>query len=72
MGLRHESDRAEVYDHGCAKSRRADALGDLIWMIGLPKGPGQPYDPDTYVISRGREWSIIRDHARRFAQGKLV
>ena len=71
-GAAARPDRPEVYDSWLREIEDSDALGDLIWMIGLPKGPGQPYDPDTYMISDGPELSIIGDHARRFAQGKLV
>jgi mannan endo-1,4-beta-mannosidase len=71
-GVTSGRDRTEVYDRWLREIESADAVGDLIWMIGLPKGPGQPYDPDSYVISSGPELSIVRDHARRFAQGKMV
>ncbi len=71
-GVAAQVDRAEVYDRWLREIESADALGDLIWMVGLPKSAGQPYDPDSYVISQGRELSILRDHARRFVQGKLV
>jgi mannan endo-1,4-beta-mannosidase len=57
--------RAQVYDTWLREIERSDALGDLLWMLGLPKGPGQPYDPDSYVISSGSEIGVIRAHARR-------
>jgi hypothetical protein len=33
-------------------------------MLGLPKGPGQPYAPDKYVITGGPELDVIRQHAQ--------
>ena len=64
-GVADLPNRAQVYDTWLREIERSDALGDLLWMLGLPKGPGQPYDPDSYVITEGREIDVIRDHARR-------
>jgi mannan endo-1,4-beta-mannosidase len=58
-------DRAQIYETWLREIEDANALGDLLWMLGLPKGPSQPYDPDNYVISAGPEMDVIRSHARR-------
>jgi hypothetical protein len=46
-----------------------DIAGDLVWMTGLPKSFGQPYDPDGYVIGNVEEAPAIRDHAVKMLQG---
>ena len=40
-----------------------DGAGDMLWMLGLPKSPGQPFDPDHYVISNPADVPAIREHA---------
>jgi mannan endo-1,4-beta-mannosidase len=57
--------RAQVYDTWLREIETSNALGDLLWMLGLPKSAEQPYDPDSYVIAGGPEIDVIRDHARR-------
>ena len=53
-GIGAEFKRPQVYDTWLREIERSDALGDLLWMLGLPKDPGQPYDLDRYVITEGR------------------
>lgn len=42
------------------------AAGDLVWMIGLPKSPEQPFAPDAYVLYSADDATSIREHARGF------
>jgi mannan endo-1,4-beta-mannosidase len=64
-GLRNSDDRAALYRDWLQEVDDSGAGGALVWMIGLPKSPDQPYDPDGYVIGEGPEAAAIRD----FAQG---
>ena len=57
--------RAQVYDTWLREIETSNAVGDLLWMLGLPKSTEQPYDPDSYVIAGGPEIDVIRDHAKR-------
>lgn len=41
-------------------------VGDMLWMLGLPKSQEQPYDPDGYVVKNVGEASAIREHATRW------
>jgi mannan endo-1,4-beta-mannosidase len=56
--------RADIYAAWLQEVEQAGALGDLVWMLGLPKGPDQPYTPDSYVIHDGAEMHVIRRHAQ--------
>jgi mannan endo-1,4-beta-mannosidase len=56
--------RAGVYQNWLRLIEESNSLGDLLWMLGLPKGPGQPYAPDKYVITGGPELDVIRQHAQ--------
>lgn len=58
-------ERARVYDSWLRLVEDSNSLGDLLWMLGLPKGPQQPYTPDSYVIGEGPELDVIRRHARK-------
>ena len=42
-----------------------EIVGDLVWMTGLPKSAGQPYDPDGYVIESIDRAPAIREHVGR-------
>jgi endo-1,4-beta-mannosidase len=64
-GLRNSDERAALYRDWLQEVNDSGAGGALVWMIGLPKSPDQPYDPDDYVIGEGPEAAAIRD----FAQG---
>jgi mannan endo-1,4-beta-mannosidase len=59
--------RAQVYESWLRLIEDSNSLGDLLWMLGLPKAPGQPYTPDSYVVGDGPELEVIRRHA-----GKLL
>jgi hypothetical protein len=56
-------ERARVYESWLRLIEGSGSLGDLLWMLGLPKGAGQPYTPDSYVIADGPELTMIRRHA---------
>jgi hypothetical protein len=56
-------DRAALYAEWLSEVKAADGLGALVWMIGLPKGPGQPYVLDSYAITKGPELRTLRSHA---------
>jgi mannan endo-1,4-beta-mannosidase len=63
-GLRNSGDRAALYRDWLQEVSGAGAGGALVWMIGLPKSPDQPFDPDQYVIGQGPEAAVIRDFAQ--------
>jgi mannan endo-1,4-beta-mannosidase len=58
-------DRPQIYQAWLAEVEKSNSLGDLLWMLGLPKGPGQQYGLDGYVITDGPELGPIREHAER-------
>lgn len=66
--LANDEQRAAVYDAWLTEVEQAGALGHLLWMLGLPKGPGQPYDPDGYVIGEDPVKTVVRAHARKLLQ----
>lgn len=57
--------RAEIYDAWLKEVEDAGGLGHLLWMLGLPKGPGQQYAPDDYVVNGEPEMEVIRKHAEK-------
>ena len=59
-------DRTQIYEAWLREVEDAKVLGSLLWMLGLPKGPGQQYAPDGYVVSSGPELTLIREHADSF------
>lgn len=63
-GSNNPATRSELYASWLRSIEDSDALGDLVWMLGLPKGPGQSYAPDAYVIHDGPELDVIRRHAQ--------
>jgi len=62
-GLRNSDDRAALYRDWLQEVSNSGAAGALVWMIGLPKSPDQPFDPDEYVIGPGPEADAIRHFA---------
>jgi mannan endo-1,4-beta-mannosidase len=61
-------DRAALYRDWLQDVSDLGANGALVWMLGLPKGPDQPFDPDPYVIGGDApEAAAIRDFARAFS-----
>ena len=64
MSRRNSADRAALYRDWLQEVSNSGACGALVWMIGLPKGPDQPFDPDPYVIGQDDpEAAAIRDFA---------
>jgi mannan endo-1,4-beta-mannosidase len=68
-GLRNSDDRAALYRDWLQDASNLGAAGALVWMIGLPKSPDQPYDPDNYVIATGPEAAAIRGWAQTAPAG---
>ena len=62
-GLKDPSRRNAAYTVWLKAVEDLDALGDLVWMTGLPKSATQPYDPDEYVISAVAAAPAIAAHA---------
>lgn len=60
-GLPSSIERNDVYQAWFEIIEQENALGDLVWMLGLP-GQG-----DRYLLSDANEAPAIRDHARRHA-----
>ena len=58
-------DRTQIYEAWLREVEDAKVLGSLLWMLGLPKGPGQQYAPDGYVVSSGPELTLVREHAEQ-------
>jgi mannan endo-1,4-beta-mannosidase len=63
-GIWSPNDRAALYRDWLQDISNSGAGGALVWMLGLPKGPDQPFDPDSYVIGAGPEADAIRDFAQ--------
>jgi mannan endo-1,4-beta-mannosidase len=59
-------ERAALYVEWLAEVKASDGLGALVWMIGLPEGPGQPYALDPYTITEGPELEKVRRHASSY------
>ncbi|HEX4809943.1 MAG TPA: cellulase family glycosylhydrolase [Bryobacteraceae bacterium] len=55
--------RAELYGEWLSEVNEQHGLGALVWMIGLPEGPGQPYALDPYAITDGPELAVLRKYA---------
>ena len=64
VGSDNSSTRSELYASWLRLIEDSGALGDLVWMLGLPKNTRQPYAPDAYVIQDGPEVDVIRQHAQ--------
>lgn len=62
--------RDEIFDAWLRSIEELGGVGDLLWLLGLPKGEGQPYQPDAYVISELGTAPSIRDHAMRMLAGR--
>jgi mannan endo-1,4-beta-mannosidase len=62
-GIADSNDRAALYRDWLRQVDNTGAGGALVWMIGIPKGPDQPFGPDDYVIGEGPEAAAIRDFA---------
>ncbi len=60
-GLPPSMKRNDAYEAWLGTIEQENALGDLVWMLGLP-GQG-----DRYLLSDPNEAPAIRDHARRYA-----
>jgi mannan endo-1,4-beta-mannosidase len=56
-------ERAALYAEWLGEVKASGGLGALVWMIGLPEGPGQPYALDPYAITKGPELRTLRSHA---------
>lgn len=56
-------ERALLYADWLGEVNAAGGLGALVWMIGLPEGPGQPYALDPYAITEGPELAVLQRHA---------
>ena len=63
-GLRNSDDRAALYRDWLQEVSNSGAGGALVWMIGLPKSAGQPFDPDGFVIGQGPEAAAILNFAQ--------
>jgi mannan endo-1,4-beta-mannosidase len=66
--IQTESDRNRIFHSWLTEVENLGGVGDMLWMLGLPKGPGQPYDPDHYVVSKPESVAAVRDHAGRITK----
>lgn len=62
-GIPDAAARNALYASWLDQVDQSGGCGDLLWMLGLPTGPGQPYAPDGFVISSSEEAPTIREHA---------
>lgn len=58
-------ERPAIYGEWLAEVESSNALGSLLWMLGLPKGPGQQYGLDGYGTTEGPELDVLRRHVQR-------
>jgi mannan endo-1,4-beta-mannosidase len=68
-GLKAPEQRNAVFDRWLKSIEELNGMGDMLWMLGLPKGAGQPYAPDQYVIENLNDAPVIRAHADRILRG---
>jgi mannan endo-1,4-beta-mannosidase len=61
--------RTAVYAAWLDEVRAQGGLGAMVWMIGLPKSPAQPYALDAYAITEGPELDVLRLHSQLMGQG---
>ncbi len=66
--IQSEQERNRIFDAWLKEVETLGGAGDMLWMLGLPKGPGQPYDPDHYVVSQPESIPAVRDHASRITR----
>ena len=62
-GIVDANHRARLYEGWLQTVRDSNAMGALVWMVGLPVQSGQPYDLDPYVVNDGPEVDVIRRFA---------
>ncbi len=65
-------DRNAVFAQWLASIEDLAGVGDMLWMMGLPKGPDQWYAPDAYVIESATDAPAIADHAAKMTRDKLA
>ena len=65
--IQSTAERNRIFDAWLKEVENLGGVGDMLWMLGLPKSPGQPYDPDHYVVSQPDSIPAVRDHAIRLA-----
>ncbi|MDQ2948442.1 MAG: hypothetical protein M3Y27_21310, partial [Acidobacteriota bacterium] len=66
--IQSADERNRIFDVWLKEVESLGGVGDMLWMLGLPKGPGQPYDPDHYVVSQPDTIPAVTDHAERLAK----
>ena len=62
--------RDPVFDSWLQGVEAQRGVGDMLWMLGLPKGPDQPFDPDQYVVSDAAAMPGIRNHVDRMLNSR--
>lgn len=60
--------RAQLYTEWMYEVNEQGGLGAIVWMIGLPFGPGQPYALDPYAITNGPELAALRRYSALMRQ----
>ncbi len=68
--IQSNDERNRIFDVWLKEVENLGGVGDMLWMLGLPKGPGQPYDPDHYVVGQPDTIPGVRDHSSRIT-GRL-
>jgi mannan endo-1,4-beta-mannosidase len=68
--LAPDAERDPVFDAWLKSIEQLGGVGDMLWMMGLPKSAQQPYDPDGYVVSAPAAVPSIGAHAARMLNSK--
>jgi mannan endo-1,4-beta-mannosidase len=63
--VQSKDERNRIFDAWLKHVEDLGGVGDMLWMLGLPKSATQPFDPDHYVVSNPADVPAIRDHAVR-------
>lgn len=64
--------RNEFFDAWLREVERLGGMGDMLWMIGLPKSDQQWYAPDEYVTMSNADAPAVREHAARVLGAALT
>jgi mannan endo-1,4-beta-mannosidase len=64
-GLQTQEERNACFEKWLKSIEDLKGVGDLLWMMGLPKADEQPYDPDEYTVTSVDNIPAVQDHAAR-------
>ena len=63
--IANNQDRDAIFDAWLRSIEELDGVGDMLWMMGLPKSNDQWYAPDDYVVLNPADAPSVGAHALR-------